>query len=236
MMTSSSERMHPPFTEPFRSGFPNSRPTDLIHTLKQVRTDIFDTDKQLHCGHRCTLNLAAQWHIHPIRRPPPLSVTTRRLCASISFPSLMPRTASTPIQTSGTCRNPQHSTISAQLLSQSIHELETPSSALPVVHHLADHAAIQKPGYPSPMHTFSFQSDRPSAFLSLEMSNMVVNAMTKVAYASYISNMSNTNQGGSNEYFHLLPHQPRPAESWRVCHHPTVDRPDRPKTAQTAPG
>jgi hypothetical protein len=60
MMTSSSEGMHPPFTDPFRSGFPISHPTDLIHTFKPVRTDIFDTDKQLHCGRRCTLNLGAQ--------------------------------------------------------------------------------------------------------------------------------------------------------------------------------
>jgi hypothetical protein len=66
------EGKHPPFTDLFRLGFPISRPTHLIHTIKPVRTDIFDADQQLRCGHRCTLNLAAQWHIHPTRRPGPL--------------------------------------------------------------------------------------------------------------------------------------------------------------------
>jgi hypothetical protein len=39
MLTSSSEGMHPPFIDLFRPGFPNSRPTDLIHTLKPVLTE-----------------------------------------------------------------------------------------------------------------------------------------------------------------------------------------------------
>jgi hypothetical protein len=130
MLTSSSEGMHPPFTDPFRSGFPISCHIDLIPTLKPVRTDVFDTDKHPHRVHRCTLNLTALWHIRPIHG----AMGTRRCgCMDIwtpPHPLLDAASAdSTPIQTSGAYRNPRRSTIPAQILSQSIHELASESGS-----------------------------------------------------------------------------------------------------------
>jgi hypothetical protein len=99
-------------------------------------------------------------------------------CDTMSIPPLMTRTDSTPVQSSGTWRNPRRSTIPAQILPQSIPELETPSSALLTIHHLAHHAAFQKPGYPSPIHMLM---SKPSShgILSLELSNTVVDVLVK---------------------------------------------------------
>jgi hypothetical protein len=155
----------PTFTDLFRSGFPISRPNDLIHTLKPVRADILDPDKQTTPLRTSLYPQSSSTMAYPPNpQTPALSVTIRRPLRQHVPPSLDALHSIDTIQTSGTCRNPRRSTILAELLSQSSHEREPPSSAPPALHDLAVHPALQKQGYPSPMHTSSFQSVPLSAF------------------------------------------------------------------------
>jgi hypothetical protein len=88
-------------------------------------------------------------------------------------------TASTPIQTSGKCRNSRRSTIPAQLPSQSIRELETPEFGTACAPPFGTSYGIREARVSVANADLLIPKCSSVRISSLELSIMVANVMTK---------------------------------------------------------